>query len=62
MGYFIGKFEVRDSETGNFIDCFASIEDAKKEIKRMEKADMKDGVFTDGFYEIYDSENKEIVS
>ena len=61
MGNLIGKFEIRDSETGNFIDSFKFIDEAKKEITRMEEVDKKDGCFTENFYEIYDNEKKEII-
>ena len=61
MGHLIGKFEIRDSEAGNFIDCFKFLDEAQEEIKRMEKVDKKDRCFTENFYEIYDNEKKEII-
>lgn len=61
MGHLIGQYEVRDSETGNFIDCFAFVSDAELEIKRMENVDKKEGCFTVGFYEIYDTLKGEIL-
>lgn len=56
------RFHVRASETGEFIDDFDNLVDAGKFYRECENDDRADGCFTEGFYEIYDSEKEEIVA
>lgn len=51
----------RDSEAGNVIDEFATLEEARAAIERYEAEDKKDGNYEPGFYEIYNAETEEIV-
>ena len=55
------RYQVRDSETGTFICCAQSIQDAKELISKYEKEDIEENMYSDNFYEIYDSESQTIV-
>jgi len=46
------KYIIQDSEAGNFIDGFETLEDAIKALKNYEKEDKKDRIFVADFYEI----------
>lgn len=49
LGY---KFVIQDSEAGNIITGFNTLEEAEKELKKYEKEDQKNGTYVEGFYEI----------
>ena len=55
------KYIIRDREAGNAIEWAETIEEAKKIIKEYEKQDKLDNIYEIDFYEIYDSENDEII-
>jgi hypothetical protein len=55
------RYCTRDSEAGNIIDFFATLEDAQKAIEQYEEEDKDNGDFTPGFYEIYNQDTDEIV-
>jgi len=55
------RFQIQDKEAGNYIDSFATIEEAQEELKKYEKNDKKDGIYEPDFYEIFDNV-EEIVS
>ena len=46
------KFVIRDSEAGNLIDTFNTLEEAKNELSDYEEQDKKDGTYEEDFYEI----------
>ena len=46
------KYIIQDREAGNFIDEFATLEEAKKALEAYENDDKKDGTYTPNFYEI----------
>jgi len=46
------KYKIQDSEAGNFIESFETLEDAIKALKNYEKEDKKDRIFVADFYEI----------
>ena len=46
------KYVIRDREAGNIIECFKTIEKAKKALEKFEKTDKKEGTFEENFYEI----------
>lgn len=50
---------VRDKEAGNVIEIVKSIEEGQSLIKKYEKDDKKEGVYTPNFYEVAEIENKE---
>lgn len=54
------KFLIRDAEAGNPIQSFDTLEDAKEVLAEFLEEDAKDG-FTDNIYEIYDTEENEII-
>ena len=51
----------RDSEAGNEIERFETLEEAREALKQYEKSDIEDGTYTEDFYEIYDSEAEVVV-
>lgn len=51
---------IRDREAGNKIDCFKTLEEAKKTLEEYEKQDKIDGIYEPNFYEIYNTEKEEI--
>ena len=55
------RYVIRDREAGNVIDKFETLDDARKTLADYEENDKKVGTFEEDFYEIYDSENDEIV-
>ncbi len=55
------RFHVRAAESGDYIDSYDSLIDAAIFYRECENEDKAEGVFTPGFYEIYDSEKEEIV-
>ena len=46
------KFYTADRETGNFIDEFTTIDEARKAIKRYEQTDIDNDCFEPDFYDI----------
>ena len=46
------KYFIQDSEAGNLIDKYFTLNDAKKDLLKFEKDDKKDGIFVKDFYEI----------
>lgn len=55
------RYLTRDREAGNVIECFETLEEARKAVKWYEEQDKNDGTYTADFYEIYDAEKEEIV-
>ncbi len=55
------KYIIRDSEAGNVIEECDSLKEAKKILSKYEQTDREENTYTEGFYEIYDRENEEIV-
>lgn len=54
------KWIIRDREAGNKIDCFETLEEAKRTLEEYEKQDKIDGIYEPNFYEIYNVEKEEI--
>jgi len=46
------KYIIQDSEAGNFIEGFETLEEAIKALKNYELEDKKDRIFVADFYEI----------
>lgn len=46
------KYEIRVSETGEFIDDFETLEEAKKVLVSYNKEDEAQGIYKEGYYEI----------
>lgn len=55
------RFIVRDREAGNYIDGFNTLDKAIQCVKDFEKEDELENIYTEDFYEVYDSELEEIV-
>lgn len=55
------RYIIRDREAGNEIEWCSSIEEAKNIIAKWEEEDIREGIFTPDFYEIYDSKTEEII-
>ena len=55
------KYIIRDTEAGNEIDSFSTIEEAQKALVGYVTDDRRDGSYTTGFYEIYNTEGDEVV-
>lgn len=56
------RYRIRASETGDEIVDAESIDEAIDIIKTFENDDKNDGIYVEGFYEIYDRENGEIIA
>ncbi len=54
-------FKVRDRHGGNVIDSFESLEAATYALNEYEEADKLEGIYTENFYEIFDTINNEII-
>lgn len=54
-------FEVRDRQGGNIIDSFDSLEAATYALNEYEEANKLEGIYTENFYEIFDTINNEII-
>lgn len=54
-------FKVRDRQGGNVIDSFESLEAATYVLNEYEEADKLEGIYTENFYEIFDTINNEII-
>ena len=50
-------FKIQDSQAGNFIGSYATLQDAEKEVAYFEKEDIRDGQYLPNFYEIKEVEN-----
>ena len=55
MGNSLG-YILRDREAGNIIEAFPKYEDAKAVLDGHEAQDKADGIYTEDFYEIVESE------
>lgn len=55
------RYVIRDSEAGNEIEDFDTLDEAKITLDEYERIDKEEGTYTEDFYEIYDKENEEIV-
>lgn len=55
------RYLIRDAGAGNPIESFDTYKEAQEMIYEYEMEDMSDSNFTEGFYEIYDTEEFEIV-
>ena len=55
------RYIVRESEAGNDIDSFDTLDKAIECIRKYERQDKEDGTYVVGFYEVYDSEVEGIV-
>lgn len=55
------RYVIRDSEAGNEIEECDLLKEAKKILSKYEQTDREENTYTEGFYEIYDKENKEII-
>lgn len=49
-------------ETGDFIDCFKTYEDAVKAIEKYEDEDKAEDNYTEDFYDIVDDEHCSIIA
>lgn len=56
------RYRIRASETGDVIVDAESVDEAIEIIEIFENDDKNDGIYVEGFYEIYDRENGEIVA
>jgi len=54
-------FAVRNSETGNAMNYFETLEEAKERLALYEEEDKANGEYSEGFYEIYNYDIQEIV-
>lgn len=54
------RYVVRDSEAGNEIESFSTLEEAENFLQSCENDDEKHGIYEEDFYEIYDKE-KELI-
>ena len=54
-------FQVRDRQGGNVIDSFDSLEAATYALNEYEEADKLEGIYTENFYEIFNTINNEII-
>lgn len=55
------RYVVRDREAGNEIEKFKTAEDARKALNEYEESDKAEGIYEEGFYEVYDSKKEEIL-
>lgn len=46
------RFVIQDSEAGNIITGFDTLESAEAELEKYEEEDRKNGTYVEGFYEI----------
>lgn len=51
------KYWTADRETGTFIDCFDTIEEAKMAIKEYEAEDKANGDYSYDFYKVVDEDH-----
>lgn len=55
------RYVIRDSEAGNEIEDFDTLDEAKLTLDEYERIDKEEGTYTEDFYEIYDKENEIII-
>lgn len=55
------KYSTRDSEAGNYIDNFDTLEAARLAIAEYEASDREENLFSPHFYEIFDHTLNKIV-
>lgn len=55
------NFQIRNHETGNLIDSFATLADAQSTLTEYIQEDKDNKYYTPDFYEIYDADIDEIV-
>lgn len=55
------RYLIRDAEAGNPLEDFDTYQEAQEMIYAYEMEDMNDYNFTEGFYEIYDTEEFKIL-
>jgi hypothetical protein len=52
------RYQVRCSESGDIIEDCETLEQAELVIDEYERQDRTEGIYSHGFYEIYDIENE----
>ena len=52
---------IRARDTGDKIESFNTLDEAKETLARYQEQDKTDGLYEEDFYEIYDGEKEEIV-
>ena len=52
----MNKFIIQDKEAGNYIDSFATLEEAEQTLQEYEIQDKAEGTFTLNFYEIVEAD------
>ena len=52
------SFIIRDTEAGNFIDSFSTLEEAEQALAEFEESDKNEGIYKAGFYEIVESDGE----
>lgn len=50
------RYIIRDREAGNYIESFATLEEALAQLREWETDDESDGIAEDNFYEVLDLE------
>ena len=55
------RYVIRDSEAGNEIEGRNTLKEAEEILKEYERIDKEENIYTEGFYEIYDRKNDEII-
>lgn len=56
------RYVIRDSEAGTaYMDSYETIQECIDRIKEYEAWDKKEGIYTEGTYEVYDQLEKETV-
>ena len=55
------RYVIRDSEAGNEIEGRNTLKEAEEILKEYEQIDKEENIYTEGFYEIYDRKNDEII-
>lgn len=58
----VRRFIIRDSETGNEIVRANTLQEALDILEQFENEDKDNAIYVEGFYEIYDTENEEIIN
>lgn len=55
------RYIIRDSEADNEIEGRNTLKEAEEILKEYEQIDKEENIYTEGFYEIYDRKNDEII-
>lgn len=55
------RYVIRSSESGEVIEEVKTLHEAQQVVLEYNEIDREDGNYTEGFYEIYDTETEEIV-